>query len=526
MSFVSYAQNFEDVMLWRALKHIECGFYIDVGAWDPDVDSVTKAFYDRGWRGINIEPLSQSYQKLEEKRPRDINLQLAAGAERGEMAFYELADTGLSTSEKAIAERHEIELGYTKHERTVPVETLNSICDRLHLAPIHFLKIDVEGAEKDVLTGIDFSLVRPWIILVESTLPNTQTSNHADWDPLITAAGYDFVYFDGLNRFYVAHEHGELKGHFCAPPNVFDEFITQRQLTADLNTRQAEATAGHWQAEARQAEATAEHWQAEARQAEATAGHWQAEARQAEATAEHWQAEARKAEATAGHWQAEARQAEATAEHWQAESQSIKSRLEARIAELEGWLSDAEARVRELRAQADEWHQYILSVHRSTSWRLTAPMRAAKRIATGDFSPLYRVGSLIAAGVRRMLRPLAVVAVWAALKQPTLRDRLNARLHQFPKFREQLVLFARHRGLLPQTATPPCNTQADQPPTLAIGPAMEEAGLTQLTPEVDFANQQVIAPAMEEAGLTQLTPRARHIYAGLKHAIENNKELG
>lgn len=432
MSFVSYAQNFEDVMLWRALKHIECGFYIDVGAWDPDADSVTKAFYDRGWRGINLEPASQWYEKLAEKRQRDINLQLAAGAEGGEMAFYELADTGLSTSEKAIAERHENERNYTKHERNVRVDTLSSICERLHLAPIHFLKIDVEGAEKDVLAGIDFSLVRPWIILVESTLPNTQISSYADWDPLITAAGYDFVYFDGLNRFYVAHEHGELKGHFCAPPNIFDGFITQRQLTADLNARQAEATA----------------------------------------------------------------------RHWQAESQSTKSRLEARIAELEGRLSDAEARVRQWWAQADEWHQYILSVHRSTSWRLTAPLRAAKRIATGDFSPLHRVGSLIATGARRILRPLAMLAVWAALKQPALRGRLNAKLHQYPKFREQLVFFARHRGLLPQTATPPGNTPTDQPPTLAIG------------------------PAMEEAGLTQLTPRARHICAGLKHAIENTKELG
>ena len=27
--FISYAQNFEDVMLWRALKHVEKGFYID-----------------------------------------------------------------------------------------------------------------------------------------------------------------------------------------------------------------------------------------------------------------------------------------------------------------------------------------------------------------------------------------------------------------------------------------------------------------------------------------------------------------
>jgi hypothetical protein len=47
MSFVSYAQNFEDVMLWRALRDIKGGFYIDVGANSPGMDSVTKAFYDR-----------------------------------------------------------------------------------------------------------------------------------------------------------------------------------------------------------------------------------------------------------------------------------------------------------------------------------------------------------------------------------------------------------------------------------------------------------------------------------------------
>ena len=54
MSFVSYAQNFEDVMLWRALRDIPNGFYVDVGAWSPEVDSVTLAFYERGWSGINM----------------------------------------------------------------------------------------------------------------------------------------------------------------------------------------------------------------------------------------------------------------------------------------------------------------------------------------------------------------------------------------------------------------------------------------------------------------------------------------
>ena len=45
--FVSYAQNYEDVMLWRALKHVKKGFYVDVGANDPKFDSVTQAFYGR-----------------------------------------------------------------------------------------------------------------------------------------------------------------------------------------------------------------------------------------------------------------------------------------------------------------------------------------------------------------------------------------------------------------------------------------------------------------------------------------------
>jgi|SRR5262245_3315890 len=54
---ISYAQNFEDIILWRALKHVEKGFYIDIGAQDPVVDSVSLAFYEKGWRGVHVEPV-------------------------------------------------------------------------------------------------------------------------------------------------------------------------------------------------------------------------------------------------------------------------------------------------------------------------------------------------------------------------------------------------------------------------------------------------------------------------------------
>ena len=76
MPLVSYAQNREDVLLYRALSGQSKGFYIDVGANDPTVCSITKSFYDMGWNGINIEPVRGVFQRLADHRTRDINLNI------------------------------------------------------------------------------------------------------------------------------------------------------------------------------------------------------------------------------------------------------------------------------------------------------------------------------------------------------------------------------------------------------------------------------------------------------------------
>jgi len=88
MEFKSYAQYCEDAILYFVLKDIEKGFYIDVGANDPEYISVTKSFYDRGWHGINIEPLHNYCAKLEAHRPRDINLCIGLGEEHGKMELF------------------------------------------------------------------------------------------------------------------------------------------------------------------------------------------------------------------------------------------------------------------------------------------------------------------------------------------------------------------------------------------------------------------------------------------------------
>ena len=68
---ISYAQNGEDVVLWRALSDVESGNYLDIGANDPQLFSVTRSFYDRGWSGLCVEPQAELVEKFRAERPRD-----------------------------------------------------------------------------------------------------------------------------------------------------------------------------------------------------------------------------------------------------------------------------------------------------------------------------------------------------------------------------------------------------------------------------------------------------------------------
>lgn len=229
---ISYAQAKEDILLWRCLagrvSH-DVGFYIDVGANDPEIDSVTKVFYEHGWRGINIDASPDWYARLCEGRPRDVNIQAVVTEKPGPMQFHDIVGHQLGTVVEHFADRHAAG-GAIKKTRVVEGVTLANICERHAPAEIHFLKIDVEGHEGAVLRGMDFHRFRPWLLVIEATEPNTDIPTFAEWDGLVLGRGYKFAYTDVLNRYYVAEEHPELLPHLALPADDYIRAADLRRL--------------------------------------------------------------------------------------------------------------------------------------------------------------------------------------------------------------------------------------------------------------------------------------------------------
>ncbi len=228
---ISYGYNFEDVYIQRLFQGKTDGFYLDVGAADPIEGSVTKHFYDLGWSGINLEPQDAYFKRLQRERPRDINLQVAAGTEEGDRTFYSLDGKGGSTLDIVNAENGAA-LGFQVTPMTVHLTTLAKICEAHAVRPIDFMKVDVEGWEREVLAGADWKRFRPLLVVVEATKPFSAEPCHEAWEPILLAAAYRFVFFDGLNRYYLREDDIHLASLIAVPANVFDRFVPYAQFRA------------------------------------------------------------------------------------------------------------------------------------------------------------------------------------------------------------------------------------------------------------------------------------------------------
>lgn len=202
MTMVSYADNWEDVVLDRVFPRAQPGFYVDVGAGDPIEGSVTKHFYDLGWRGVNVEPAPAPFARLARHRVGDRNLNVAVSDREGKVEL---------------------------HGREVPVMTLAAICEEHVKGALDILVINAGGDADKVVAGADLRRWRPRIVLVREP-----DRHHVDVlsDPAddrvgdtLAEAKYLPAAIDGATRFYVRREDAGLMSTISAPVTARDDFV-------------------------------------------------------------------------------------------------------------------------------------------------------------------------------------------------------------------------------------------------------------------------------------------------------------
>lgn len=164
----SFSQFGEDIVLKSLFNGRDCGYYVDIGAFDPIKLSNTHIFHRAGWRGINIEPNPAGYERFLKLRPDDHNLQVAVSSKEGRS---KLRIAGEMTS--LLDDQEE-----NSDDSVIEVETLplSRILDKYlpKDSKLSFISIDCEGHDLEVLRSNDWSNPHfaPSVLVVEALRSN------------------------------------------------------------------------------------------------------------------------------------------------------------------------------------------------------------------------------------------------------------------------------------------------------------------------------------------------------------------
>ena len=167
----SYAQEGEDIILLRMFDGVERGFYVDVGAHHPFRFSNSYAFYRRGWKGIVVDPVPGMSEAFAKYRPRDTAIEQGVAENPGILKYHVFNEPALNTFDSPLAEERQRDPRWTLTEVVkVKCSTLRDILSQ-HLPggldTIHFLSVDVEGYDLQVLRSNDWNSYRPLVIVAE-----------------------------------------------------------------------------------------------------------------------------------------------------------------------------------------------------------------------------------------------------------------------------------------------------------------------------------------------------------------------
>jgi FkbM family methyltransferase len=207
LSHSSFSQEGEDMILRDLFHDKQKGFFIDVGAFHPTRFSNTSHFYEKGWKGINIEPSPDAQVQFAKIRPLDINLNIGISDEAGELIYYVFDEPALNTFDPKRVEYLHSNTNYKcKNEIKISVRPLKDVLDQYLIAnqKIDFMNIDVEWQEIEVLKSNDWNKYRPKILLIEILNFDLETIHTNPIHIFLKDHGYHFFCKTPRTCFYEA----------------------------------------------------------------------------------------------------------------------------------------------------------------------------------------------------------------------------------------------------------------------------------------------------------------------------------
>jgi FkbM family methyltransferase len=170
------------------------GFFVEVGANDPQYASQTWHLEQLGWSGILIEPQPDLAERLRRTRSAKVfAVACSSPGNAGERMRLHVAGALSSLDRDRMAPGAEPEAVID-----VPIRTLDDVlADAQAPAGFDLLSVDVEGHEIEVLHGFDFARWRPRLILLEDHVGNL------DRHRFLTSAGYRLIRRFENNGWYV-----------------------------------------------------------------------------------------------------------------------------------------------------------------------------------------------------------------------------------------------------------------------------------------------------------------------------------
>lgn len=155
-----FSEFAEDVLVFRYLQKFKKGIYIDVGCYHPYKGSLTFKLFRRGWRGFNFDLSKVSIDLFRISRPKDFNMCCAISDKDKKIKFFE--NSKINQQNTILTKGKE-----SKKIKEINSYKLNTILKKYKIIKFDYLNIDVEGAEFQVLKGLDLRKYKPKLITLE-----------------------------------------------------------------------------------------------------------------------------------------------------------------------------------------------------------------------------------------------------------------------------------------------------------------------------------------------------------------------